>query len=184
MATIILVHGLSMARVVGSCLSPLLQAGGHKIVAPNLPGMGADKTALAEVTLESSARFIADIVVRRDAPGVALEGPEPVASFVTPVTRYTNWYGLILRTYVEWLRNEAVSLDLRCLMRNELPCEFVEAIDSGHSPFFSATSELANCLPALAGQFLEENRRPCEMPRLHCYHCPLGTLCVEHNSFS
>ncbi len=40
-------------------LVPLLEAQGHRVLAPDLPGMGADPTPLSEVTLSTWAEFIA-----------------------------------------------------------------------------------------------------------------------------
>jgi pimeloyl-ACP methyl ester carboxylesterase len=40
-------------------LVPLLEAQGHRVLAPDLPGMGEDATPLSEVTLRTWAEFIA-----------------------------------------------------------------------------------------------------------------------------
>jgi pimeloyl-ACP methyl ester carboxylesterase len=40
-------------------LVPLLEARGHRVLAPDLPGMGEDATPLSEVTLRTWAEFIA-----------------------------------------------------------------------------------------------------------------------------
>ena len=40
-------------------LVPLLEAQGHRVLAPDLPGMGEDPTPLSEVTLSTWAEFIA-----------------------------------------------------------------------------------------------------------------------------
>jgi pimeloyl-ACP methyl ester carboxylesterase len=41
---------------------PLLEARGHRVLTPELPATGADHTDPASITLESWARFVADIV--------------------------------------------------------------------------------------------------------------------------
>jgi pimeloyl-ACP methyl ester carboxylesterase len=47
----------------------MLRAEGHTVLAPDLPGMGADKTPLAEVTLSLTVDFIADLLsARSEAP--------------------------------------------------------------------------------------------------------------------
>ena len=216
------------------------------MLAPDLPGMGVDKTPLTEITLEGWARYIAEIVAQQDeqvvlvghsragvvisqaaeyipdriaglvylaaflvpngqsmrstmlrlprdparpadmvlsddgvttslvadaiertfynttdrdgiALATALAGPEPVASIVTPLRLTAERYGSVRRAYIECLRDEAISLNLQRLMQSELPCEFVEVIDSDHSPFFSATRELANCLSRLTDQLLADH---------------------------
>ncbi len=47
---------------------PLLEAQGHRVRTPELPATGADTTDPAEVTLESWARFVADLVAAEPEP--------------------------------------------------------------------------------------------------------------------
>jgi pimeloyl-ACP methyl ester carboxylesterase len=66
MATFVLIHGSWHG---GWCFDPvrrLLEAAGHVVIAPDLPGMGGDEAALAAVTLDGWARFAADLC--RTAP--------------------------------------------------------------------------------------------------------------------
>jgi pimeloyl-ACP methyl ester carboxylesterase len=59
MATFILVHGAMHGGWCWHKLVPLLESRGHRVLAPDLPGMGEDATPLSEVTLETWAEFIA-----------------------------------------------------------------------------------------------------------------------------
>jgi pimeloyl-ACP methyl ester carboxylesterase len=59
MATFILVHGSMHGGWCWQKLVPLLEAQGHRVLAPDLPGMGEDPTPLSEVTLSTWAEFIA-----------------------------------------------------------------------------------------------------------------------------
>ena len=59
MATFILVHGAMHGRWCWHKLVPLLEAEGHRVLAPDLPGMGEDPTPLSEVTMSTWAEFIA-----------------------------------------------------------------------------------------------------------------------------
>src|SRR5271156_4512532 len=59
MATFILVHGSMHGRWCWHKLVPLLEAQGHRVLAPDLPGMGEDPTPLSEVTMSTWAEFIA-----------------------------------------------------------------------------------------------------------------------------
>jgi pimeloyl-ACP methyl ester carboxylesterase len=59
MATFILVHGAMHGGWCWHKLVPLLEAQGHRVLAPDLPGMGQDPTPLSEVTLSTWAEFIA-----------------------------------------------------------------------------------------------------------------------------
>ncbi|MGE0741751.1 MAG: alpha/beta fold hydrolase [Hyphomonadaceae bacterium] len=51
-------------------VTPLLEAAGHRAIAIELPGMGADTTPLAGVTLQSWARFVADRIEAEAEPVV------------------------------------------------------------------------------------------------------------------
>jgi pimeloyl-ACP methyl ester carboxylesterase len=67
MASFILVHGALHGGWCWHKLVPLLEAQGHRVLAPDLPGMGEDRTPLAEVTLETWSEFIA--CLSREAGG-------------------------------------------------------------------------------------------------------------------
>jgi pimeloyl-ACP methyl ester carboxylesterase len=53
-------------------LVPLLEAQGHRVHTPDLPGTGADNTDPAKVTLEGWARFVADLIVAESEPAILL----------------------------------------------------------------------------------------------------------------
>lgn len=61
MATFVLVHGSWHG---GWCFDPvrsILEAAGHEVIAPDLPGMGGDEAALRAVSLQGWADFVADL---------------------------------------------------------------------------------------------------------------------------
>lgn len=62
MATYILVSGAWAAGWCWERITPLLEAAGHTAIAPDLLGMGADKTPLAEVSLAAWADQIAELI--------------------------------------------------------------------------------------------------------------------------
>lgn len=73
MATFLMIHG---AWHGGWSFEPLragLEAAGHRLVAPTLPGIGGDDAALAAVTLAGWAEFVADLA-RVEKPPVILCG--------------------------------------------------------------------------------------------------------------
>ena len=70
--TFILIHGGWHGAWCWHKLVPLLEALGARVIAPDLPSMGADSTPASAVTLESWGRFVADIAIR--APGSVLVG--------------------------------------------------------------------------------------------------------------
>ncbi len=59
MATFVLVHGALHGGWCWQKLVPLLEADGHRAIAPDLPGMGADRTPLSAVTMGMWAACIA-----------------------------------------------------------------------------------------------------------------------------
>jgi pimeloyl-ACP methyl ester carboxylesterase len=70
MANFVLVHGAWHGGWCWEYVTPLLEAAGHRAFAPDLPGMGSDRTPLATVTLDGWARWLADYVRRIDEPVV------------------------------------------------------------------------------------------------------------------
>lgn len=73
MATFVLIHGAWHGGWCWEFVAPLLEAAGHQVVAPDLPGMGGDKTPLGEITLERWGRFV-ESVVREQGEPVVLVG--------------------------------------------------------------------------------------------------------------
>lgn len=62
MATFILIHGAWQGGWCWERIVPLLEVKGHRIFAPDLPGMGEDPTPLAEVTLDRWVEFVTCLV--------------------------------------------------------------------------------------------------------------------------
>ncbi len=73
MATFVLVHGAWHGGWCFDAVRPLLEAEGHEVVAPDLPGMGGTDEELAACTLSGWGSFIADIC-RATAKPVILSG--------------------------------------------------------------------------------------------------------------
>jgi pimeloyl-ACP methyl ester carboxylesterase len=70
MARVILVHGAFSGGWGWAALTPLLEAAGHTVQAPDLPGSGADETPPEEVTLDGYADRIAEALADGDEPAV------------------------------------------------------------------------------------------------------------------
>ena len=62
MATFILIHGAWHGGWCWERVVPLLEAQGHRVLAPDLPGMGNDHAPLNTITLDTWARFVADLI--------------------------------------------------------------------------------------------------------------------------
>ncbi len=70
MASYVLVHGSAHGSWCWERVVPLLQQRGHVVTAVDLPGNGHDDTPLAEVTLETYAEFLRDVLDAQDGPAV------------------------------------------------------------------------------------------------------------------
>lgn len=68
MATFILVHGAWHGGWCWEHVSPLLLAQGHQVVAPDLPGMGADTREFGSDPLSKWADFVAGLASTAEAP--------------------------------------------------------------------------------------------------------------------
>ena len=79
MATFVLIHGGCHGGWCWERIVPLLQERGHRTFAPDLPGMGTDRTPLSAVTLQGWAKFVADLICQQNEPvilvGHSLGGP-------------------------------------------------------------------------------------------------------------
>jgi pimeloyl-ACP methyl ester carboxylesterase len=71
---------------------------------------------------------------------------EPIATGITPLQLTDANFGRVPRVYIECTEDRAVTPFIQRKMYNELPCEKVYSINSGHSPFFSKPKELCDIL--------------------------------------
>lgn len=243
MATFILIAGAHHGAWCFEKIVPLLEAKGHRVVSPDLPGMGADTTPLKDTSLESWGRFVADLAEAQDekvvlvghsrggivisqaaeyapdaiarlvyltaglprngetmieaaygpdftpelsknrpmnpdgvsssvpheaaaaafynltdadlvARALSLLTPEPNFSMSARVSLTDDNYGRVPRTYIECLRDNALTIDVQRRMQTQLPCERVISIDTDHSPFYSRPEELADALDSLAADLV------------------------------
>jgi pimeloyl-ACP methyl ester carboxylesterase len=70
MARFVLIHGAWHGGWCWERIVPLLSAGGHEVLAPDLPGMGADRTPFAADVLAQWADFVAGLVRGAAEPAV------------------------------------------------------------------------------------------------------------------
>ncbi|MGI4901669.1 MAG: alpha/beta fold hydrolase, partial [Janthinobacterium lividum] len=68
MATFVLVHGAWHGGWCWEEIVPLLEHDGHRVIAPDLPGMGRDRTPLSSITLAGWADFVADLIRAEPEP--------------------------------------------------------------------------------------------------------------------
>lgn len=62
MSTFVLIHGAFHGGWCWDRVVPLLEAMGHTLVAPDLPGHGNDQTALVDITLQAYVEKVCDIL--------------------------------------------------------------------------------------------------------------------------
>ena len=70
MSTFVLIAGAWHGAWCWQKIVPLLEAQGHRVRTPDLPGTGADTSDPAKVTLEDWARFVADTIAAEPEPVV------------------------------------------------------------------------------------------------------------------
>jgi len=68
MAVFVLIHGAWHGGWCWEELTPRLERLGHRVIAPDLPGMGADRTPPGQVTLKLWGEFVADIARAQNEP--------------------------------------------------------------------------------------------------------------------
>jgi len=78
-----------------------------------------------------------------------LLAPEPLVPLSTPIHVTDGRFGRVPRTYIECLRDRAVSPSEQKAMYTAMPCHRVVSMDTDHSPFFSAPAELVAHLTSL-----------------------------------
>jgi pimeloyl-ACP methyl ester carboxylesterase len=69
-ATFVLVHGASHGGWCWEKVKPLLEADGHRVCAPDLPGMGKDDTPPANVTLADNVEKLSRLLDKMEEPVV------------------------------------------------------------------------------------------------------------------
>lgn len=87
MVTFILIHGAWHGGWCWERILPLLTAQGHRVLAPDLPGMGRDTTPLSSITLEDWTQFVTALVLKQDEK-VILVGHSRGGIIISQVAEY------------------------------------------------------------------------------------------------
>jgi pimeloyl-ACP methyl ester carboxylesterase len=77
---------------------------------------------------------------------IARLGPQPMATFVQPVTGTSS--GTVPSTYVRCLQDQAIAIEHQDVMSQR--CAMVVTLDTDHSPFLSKITETADILERIA----------------------------------
>lgn len=87
MSIYVLVHGGFHGGWCWDKVVPLIEKSGHHVVAPDLPGHGADKTATTDVTLQLYVDHICTVLNEQTEP-VILVGHSMAGAVITQVAEY------------------------------------------------------------------------------------------------
>lgn len=68
MSTFVLIHGAWHGGWCWDKLTPLLERAGHRVIAPDLPGLGKDQTPLVEVSLQTWVDNVGQILAAQPEP--------------------------------------------------------------------------------------------------------------------
>ncbi len=70
MSTFVLIHGSWHGAWCWYKVIPLLKHAGHRVIAPDLPSLGSDKTPISEVSLQTWAESVAQVLDAQTEPVV------------------------------------------------------------------------------------------------------------------
>ena len=87
MSTYVLIHGGLGGAWGWDKVVPLLEEKGHKVIAPDLPGHGQDKTPISEVTLEAYVNRVCSVLDAQPEP-VILVGHSMGGAIITQAAEY------------------------------------------------------------------------------------------------
>jgi pimeloyl-ACP methyl ester carboxylesterase len=87
MSTFVLVHGAGSGAWVWHKVAPRLEAQGHRVIAPDLPGHGLNPCPMAEVTLANYVTCVCDML-KAEAEPVVLVGHSLGGAVITQVAEY------------------------------------------------------------------------------------------------
>lgn len=87
MSVYVLVHGAWHGAWCWERVIPLLEAQGHKVVAPDLPGHGDDTTPIAEVSLQAYVDRVCDVIAAQTEP-VILVGHSMGGAVITQAAEF------------------------------------------------------------------------------------------------
>ncbi|WP_240966624.1 alpha/beta fold hydrolase [Nodosilinea sp. P-1105] len=87
MSTFVLVHGAGSGAWVWHKVAPQLEAQGHSVITPDLPGHGLNPLPMAEVSLERYVDCVCDILKGQAEP-VVLVGHSLGGAVITQAAEY------------------------------------------------------------------------------------------------
>ena len=95
------------------------------------------------------AMFYADVSPEDRYRAMERLRPQPLVISTTPLSLTEDRYGSVPRWYIECTRDNAVALARQRAMVKTLPCKVI-SMECGHTPFYSASEELADNLETIS----------------------------------
>jgi len=132
----------------GESLLQVVQEDGTSMVLPNLV-MAEDQRSATVREAAIKETFYGGCSAEDIALARLLLVPEALAPLATPIRITEGNFGRVPRVYIECLRDKALPPALQKKMYTALPCQQVIAMETDHSPFFSAPEELGTHLLSL-----------------------------------
>ncbi len=108
MSTYVLIHGGCHGAWCWDKVTPLLKQGGHTVVAPDLPGRGKDSTPMVQVTLQSCADRVCEVISQQSEP-VILAGHSMGGRVISQAAEQCpNYVSILVYVTASLLRNGEV----------------------------------------------------------------------------
>jgi pimeloyl-ACP methyl ester carboxylesterase len=128
----------------GESLMTWAQQDSQSLVSPNLVPMGEGIFGVKpEAIHDALYGQCSDQDVEFAKLHLVLQAGQP---FGEPMATTAERWGRIPRYYIECLRDRAITLEIQRAMQERSPCRKIFAIDTDHSPFFSAPEQLVDIL--------------------------------------
>lgn len=128
----------------GESLMTWAQQDSESLVSPNLVPMGDGVFGVKpEAIHDAFYNQCSDQDEEFAKLHLVLQAGEP---FGVPMATTAERWGRIPRYYIECLRDRAITLGIQRAMLEHSPCRETFAIDTDHSPFFSAPEQLVDIL--------------------------------------
>ena len=156
MARFVLVHGAFCGAWIWGPLLERLQAAGHTAVAFDLPGLGDDRTPASEVTLDSCAARLCDVLATSPEPAVVVGNSMGGVIATQAAARCPQRVGALVYVAAFWPKDGQSLLDLtkfpegagdqvqaNILVEGDPPVAVMPAATSRHALYECCTEEVA-----------------------------------------
>lgn len=141
----------------GICVNEMLEAGLANSQGPRLRTFrdGAPEGCVV-MPDEDLVGFLYQLTDEEgQACAVAKVTPQAVEPMAVPLRVTPERWGRLPRAYIECTQDRALPIEVQRATQMAFPCDPVIAIDTDHSPFFSAPNQLADALDEIARAWIK-----------------------------